>query len=134
MLWGAMYDQRFKRRHVGEHARRDAIRTIYSAARKWAQTPASTDEQIIRGLIDREIAHTRDAVIDELRGLGATREQATAAYDTCEQTETASPRSFWGAAQGLTRVSQASGYQDGRLELDQLAAAILARGRKLVAA
>ena len=134
MLWGAMYDQRFKRRHVGDNARRDAIRTIYGAARKWADTPASADEAIIRGLIDHEIAATRDAVVDELRAMGATREQAGAAYDTAERTEAASPRSFWGLAQGLTRVSQASGYQDGRLELDQLAAAVLARGRKLVAA
>ena len=134
MLWGAMYDQRFKRRHVGDHARRDAIRTIYGAARKWADTPAGADEAIIRGLIDREIAATRDAVIDELRGLGATREQAGAAYDTAERTESASPRSFWGIANGITRISQIDGYQDGRLELDQLAAAVLSRGRKLVAA
>ena len=134
MLWGAMYDQRFKRRHVGEHAGRDAVRTIYTAARKWADTPASVDEALIRGLIDREIAHTREAVIDELKAMGATKDQAIAAYDTCEQTEAVSPRSFWGVAQGLTRASQASGYQDGRLELDQLAAAVLARGRKLVAA
>jgi len=134
MLWGAMFDQRFRRRHVGDHARRDAIRTIYSVARKWAESPASADEAIIKGLIDREIAATRDAVIDELRNLGATREQAGAAYDTAERTEAASPRSFWGVAQGLTRISQASGYQDGRMELDQLAAAVLARGRKLVAA
>jgi hypothetical protein len=134
MLWGAMFDQRFRRRHVGDHARRDAIRTIYSVARKWAESPASADEAIIKGLIDREIAATRDAVIDELRNLGATREQAGAAYDTAERTEAASPRSFWGVAQGLTRISQASGYQDGRMELDQLAAAVLARGRKLGAA
>ena len=134
MLWSASFDQRFKRRHVGDNARRDAIRTIYGAARKWADTPAGADEAIIRGLIDHELAATRDAVIDELRSLGATREQAGAAYDTCERTEAASPRSFWGVAQGLTRISQTSGYQDGRLELDQLAAAVLARGRKLVAA
>lgn len=134
MLWGAMYDKRFKRRHVGQQAGRDAIRTIYSAARQWANTPASADEAIIRGLIDREIASTRDAVVDELRALGATREQAGAAYDRCVETETVSPRSFWGLAQGLTRVSQDAGYQDGRLELDQLAALVLARGRKLIAA
>jgi hypothetical protein len=134
MLWGAMFDQRFKRRHVGENAARDAIRTVFGAARKWAESPASVDEQIIRGLISREIAHTRDAVVDELRAMGATRDQATAAYDRCEQTESASPRSFWGVAQGLTRISQDSGYQSDRLELDQLAMAVLTRGRKLVAA
>jgi hypothetical protein len=134
MLWGAMFDQRFKRRHVGDHARRDALRTIYSVARAWSQSPASTDEALIKNLIAREVATTRDGVIDELRRLGATREQAAAAYDRTVQTETASPRSFWGLANGITRISQDAGYQDGRLELDQLAAALLSRGRKLIAA
>jgi hypothetical protein len=132
LIWGGQYQQRFRRRHTGAHAGRDALRTIYQAARQWAQTPASADERIILDLTSRELAHTRDAVIDELRALGATREQATAAYDTCEQTERVSPRSYWGAAQGLTRISQASGYQDQRFELDQVAAAVLARGRNLV--
>jgi hypothetical protein len=134
ILWGATFDQRFKRRHVGEHAKRDAIRTILQAARTFTQQGAAADEAIIRQLIDREIAHTAAAVIDELRGLGATKDQADAAVRACEQFESASPRSFWGVAQGMTRISQDSGYQDDRLQLDQLAAAILARGRKLVAA
>jgi hypothetical protein len=66
--------------------------------------------------------------------MGATKESATAAYDACERTESASPRSYWGAAQGMTRVSQESGFQDERYALDRIAAAILAKGRKLVAA
>lgn len=131
MLWGAMFDQRYRRRHVGEHARRDAIRTVLQLARTLSTTPASTDEAIIRQLIDKEIAHTKEAVVDELRALGATRDQAVSAYETCERTESASPRSFWGLAQGLTRDSQTSGYQDDRLQLDQLAALVLARGRKV---
>lgn len=65
---------------------------------------------------------------------GTTKAQATEAYLTCEQTEGVSPRSFWGVAQGLTRNSQGSGYQDDRYLLDQLAAKVLARGAKLVAA
>ncbi len=134
MLWGAMFDQRFKRRHVGDHARRDALRTIYNVARSWSTQSAAADEALIKSLISRELAHTKDAVVDELRKMGATRNVAIAAYERTEQTESASPRSFWGLAQGLTRVSQDAGYQDGRLELDQLAASLLARGRKLVAA
>lgn len=133
LLWGATYDQRFKRRHVGDHAKRDAVRTILQVARSFTQAGAAADEAIIRQLIDREIAHTAEAVVDELRGLGATKDQAIAAVQACERFESASPRSFWGIAQGMTRVSQESGYQDDRLILDQLAAAVLARGRKLVA-
>ncbi len=55
-------------------------------------------------------------------------------YERCERTESVSPRSFWGAAQGCTRISQDAPYQDERYELDKLASLILARGRKLVAA
>lgn len=134
ILWGATYDQRFKRRHVGDKAERDALRTIAQLARNFTGAGAAADEQIVRLLIDREIAHTADGVIDELRAIGATREQAIAAVKSCEQNEQSSPRSFWGIANGLTRISQESGYQDDRLQLDQLAAMVLSRGRKLVAA
>jgi len=134
MLWGAVMDKRFRRRHVGTKVLRDAIREIHTFAYSFVNQSAARDEAIIRGLIDHELASTKEAVIDELRAIGATREQATEAYDTCLKTEAASPRSFWGVAQGLTRNSQATMYQDERFQLDQLAAKVLARGAKLVAA
>lgn len=134
MLWGAVVDQRFRRRHVGSHTTRDVIREISKIAWNWAQQSPARDAAIIRTLIDREIAHTREAVVDELRTMGATKDQAEAAYARCEQTEAVSPRSFWGIAQGMTRTSQDAGYQDERYQLDQLAAKILQRGAKLVAA
>lgn len=134
MLWGAMIDTQFKRRHIGSNVTRDVIREIGSIAYKWANASPARDEAIIRGLIDHEIAASKDAVVDELRAMGASKDQAIEAFARCEQTEAVSPRSFWGMAQGLTRLSQDSPYQDGRYELDRLAAVVLARGRKLVAA
>ena len=134
MLWGALYDSRFKRRHVGSHVTRDVVREIGRIALQWAQASPARDNAIIRTLIDREIAHTKEAVIDELRKMGATKDQAESAYMLCEQTERVSPRSFWGAAQGLTRLSQQAGYQDERYDLDRLAAVIMAKGAKMVAA
>ena len=134
MLWGALYDSRFKRRHVGSHVTRDVVREIGRIAVQWAQASPARDNAIIRTLIDREIAHSKEAVIDELRKMGATKDQAESAYMLCEQTERVSPRSFWGAAQGLTRLSQQAGYQDERYDLDRLAAVIMAKGAKLVAA
>lgn len=133
MLWGAVIDKTFRRRHIGSNVTREAVREISRIAHNWISQSAERDQQIIKSLITHEVAHTRDAVIDELRGFGATREQATAAYDACEKNEPdASPRSFWGAAQGLTRISQDTIYQDERYELDRLAAAVLARGARLV--
>jgi len=134
MLWGAVIDQKFRRRHVKGTIVRDVMKTITSIAFNWAHASPERDNAIIRNLIDREIAHTKEGVLDELKAMGATKEQAEAMYARCEQTEQASPRSFWGAVQGLTRLSQDSGYQSDRYELDTLAAKIMARGAKLVTA
>lgn len=134
MLWGAAVDRAFRRRHVGTSVLRDTLREIGTIAHRWIHRSAAADEVIIQGLIDRELAHTRDAVIDELRAMGFTAEQATSAYDRCERTEAVSPRSFWGIAQGATRLSQDAEYQDERYQLDKLAAVVLARGARLVAA
>lgn len=128
MIWGAIMDRQFRRRHVGTKISRDTMQELARMAYAFNTRSASTDEQIIRGLIEHEIAHTKEAVIDELRKMGASKEEATEAYATCEMKESASPRSFWGLAQGLTRNSQDSGYQDDRLKLDQLAALVMKRG------
>lgn len=130
ILWGAAFDRSFRRRHVGHKITRDTMQELLTIARRYNNRAASDDEQIIRALIDHDIAHTKEAVIDELRKMGATKEDATQAYGLCEDRESASPRSFWGMAQGLTRLSQATGYQDERLALDQLAAAVLKAGAK----
>lgn len=132
MLWGAVADKQFKRRHFGSHVLRDTIREISRIAWNWTNASAARDEAIIRALIDHEVAHTKEAVIDELKSFGATKLQAEEAYRLCEQKENASPRSYWGTAQGLTRLSQEAGYQDERYQLDKLAGLVLARGAKLV--
>ena len=132
MLWGAVIDKQFKRRHIGTKTTRDVLQEVSRIAWNWTNASASRDEAIIRSLIDNELAHTKEAVIDELRALGATEQQAETAYDLCEQKESASPRSYWGIAQGLTRASQESPYQDGRYLADKLAGLVLARGAKLV--
>lgn len=130
-IGGLVMDKTFRRRHVGkDKITRETMNEIARLAWKWTQRSAAQDEAVIQTLIDHEIAVTREGVIDALRKLGATKDQATEAYDACTIHETASPRSFWGLAQGLTRISQASGYQDERLELDQLAAEVLRQGAK----
>lgn len=132
MLWGAIMDRQFRRRHVGTKITRDTMREINDLAWKFTNRSASRDEAIVKGLIEHEIALTKEAVIDELRKMGATATQAAEAYATCEETESASPRSFWGVSQGLTRNAQTSGYQDDRLALDQLAALVMKRGAALL--
>jgi hypothetical protein len=133
MLWGAVLGSSFRRRHVGSNVVRDVVRELATVARRFCDRPASQDEALIQTLINREIAHDRAAVVDELRAMGATKEQAEGAFDRCVQQENVSPRSFWGIAQGLTRMSQDDGYQDERYAIDKLAAVVLARGARVAA-
>jgi hypothetical protein len=51
----------------------------------------------------------------------------------CEQHEAADPRSAWGIAQGMTRVSQQSEYQGDRVALDLLAAKVMQRAQRVAA-
>jgi hypothetical protein len=134
MLWGAVISKAFRRRHVGKSGQlmRDTLREIGAVAYSWANESAAKDQAIIRGLISHEIAQTKAGVVDELRAIGYSQAQAETAYDSCERSEEVSPRSFWGIAQGTTRASQISGYQDDRYVLDQLAAKVLSKGARLV--
>lgn len=132
LLWGASVGHEYRRRHVGSNVIRDVVKELGNLAYKFTNRSAAQDEQLIRALIDREIAHTREAVIDELRAMKMSKEDAESAYDRCERTENASPRSFWGICQGVTRLSQDQEHTNSRYVLDQIAGAILAKGAKLV--
>lgn len=134
IIWGAVIDQTYNRRHVGEKAIRDTVREISNIAYRLTTRAESRDQEIIKTLVDREIAQTKEGVIDELRKIGFTKEAAEAAYSTCEQSEYASPRSPWGIAQGATRASQLSGYQDQRFDLDLMAAKVLQKYSKVLVA
>lgn len=127
----------WKRRHVGQNAQRDSVREILRIARTLTEQNPAQAERMIRTLAEREIAETREGVIEELRAIGFSEKDAAAAYDataTEQSSTTASPRSYWGIVQGVTYISQKDGWQDERLTLDQLAAKVLQRGRALVAA
>lgn len=133
ILWGAVIDRSYKRRHVGVRAIRDTLQELSKLARDFNTRTASQDEAIIRTLTTHELASSKEAVIDELKKLGYSKQDAQDAYTTCEQKDPSlNPRSFWGIAAGTTRNSQDSGHQDDRLQLDQLAALVLKRGAALV--
>ncbi len=137
IIWSAQTISKFRRRHVGQHAHRDAVREIARIAVDLRNGSGAQDEKIIRLLIDREIASTKEGVISELRAAGMTQTDAEAAYaatETQEARTTAAPRSYWGIVQGITWTAQRTEYEDERFHLDQIAAQILQRGRQMVAA
>lgn len=129
-LWGAAYDARFRRRHVGAIDRR-TMAELRDIAWRWSHASAARDTAIVRYMIDHQIAETREGVIKELRALGASETDARAAYERCEATESASPRSYWGIAAGLTRIAQDHPNMDDRLDIDAIAAKVTAKAVKL---
>lgn len=132
MLWGSAVGHEYRRRHVGKNVVRDVISELRTMAYKFTNRSAQADEQLVKLLIEHELAHTKEAVIDALTTMKLTKADAEAAYEKCERYERASPRSFWGIAQGITRLSQDRPHTDARYVLDQIASATLARGAKLV--
>lgn len=137
ILWGVETGSSWKRRHVGQNAQRDSVREVLRLSAALADHNPADIERMIKTLAEREIANTKDGVIEELRALGYSEADAKTAYEATETEQsstTASPRSFWGIVQGTTYASQQTGYQDERFTLDQLAAKVLTKGRALVAA
>ena len=127
IIWSAENHRQFKRRHVGT-AGRDWSHVLATVIRSELTRTGSADETRIAALAEHIIGKDRDKVIDVGRGLGLSRELAEKAYDTAERDEPGcSPRSAWGYAQGITRISQGEQFTDDRYSLDLAAGRLLAR-------
>lgn len=76
----------------------------------------------------RRISDTKEGVLDALFGkrtLGIPRKTLEASYDAVIPEQDGDPRSVWGFAQGVTRVSRALPYADERQDLDRAAGRLL---------
>ena len=86
----------------------------------------ATDRTVLLRATTQELGPTRDAVLETVtRRLDLSQKQAAEAYTFAEQYEP-NPRSVWGYAQGLTRLSQRTPWQDGRFVLDRAAGRLIA--------
>ena len=131
LIWGAsvVEDLSYRRRHVGRQSALDDTRSaVARIGTAWGDRPAGADQALIATLARLDVATTTTLVVEELRKVGVPEQAATLAVASAEANER-QPRSYWGVAQGLTRVSQGSGHQNARLALDSAAGAILGQGR-----
>jgi hypothetical protein len=128
-IWGVEGAVSSRRRHVGNVA--EAFDQMTETARTFFNRPESEDVNRIKALAATTMGSDREEVVTAGRKIGLSLEQAETAYDTAEEFEP-NPRSVWGYAQGITRMSQATEYQDDRLVLDLLAAKLM-RDRARVA-
>lgn len=127
IVWGASQVSEIRFRHIGNADGR-AFMHLGVELRKYAEQSASADEARIYAAQHHQIAATKDEVLDFLFGKKvAGKKVLEAAYDLTEiHTDTdGSPRTSWGMAQGLTRLSQESSFADERIALDRAAGKIL---------
>ena len=129
IVWGATVVAEIAIRHTGEarKAFAEAMRGI--AAR--ADMSTAEDTQRIKAAKAYELAATQEGVIDlvfKKKGLLGQKEceNAYVIADRYEHTHGGNPRSAWGFAAGVTRLSQASPFADERNRLDRAAGRVLA--------
>lgn len=127
IVWGAEDVKEFRLRHVGR-IRGRAIRRLRVDLRKYADESVSELEGKIVYSKSFELGADKANVVLNIfkRNIGATKRQLEEAYQIAEtQPDTGNPRSAWGMAQGLTRLSQKSGYTDERVKLDRAAGKVM---------
>jgi hypothetical protein len=125
IIWGLQHVAGFRRRHVGASIQ-DAWTTSLDGVREVLDADTANDRTLLLRAMTQELGPTRDAVLETaVRRLDLSQKQAAEGYALAEEHET-NPRSVWGYVQGLTRLSQATPWQDGRFTLDRAASRLLA--------
>ena len=126
IIWGAQDVVEVALRHVGKI--RDKMSMWDTQVRKYMDQSASEDEAKIAWAQRKQIAATKENLLDTLFGmksLNLTRKALEAGYDANIPDEDGSPMTVWGMVNGLTRFSQTIPYADERTRIDRTAAKIL---------
>src|SRR5437868_3992022 len=125
LIWGFQHVAGFRRRHVGASIQ-EAWTSSLEGVRASLDADTARDRTVLLRATTRELGPTRDAVLEAVvQRLDLSRKQAAEAYTLAEAHEP-NPRSVWGYAQGLTRLSQRTLWQDGRFALDRAASRLIA--------
>jgi hypothetical protein len=125
LIWGFQHVAGFRRRHVGASIQ-DAWTTSLDGIHAALDADTADDRAILLRATTRELGANRDAVLEAVvQRLDLSQKQAAEAYTLAEAHEP-NPRSVWGYAQGLTRLSQRTPWQDGRFALDRAASRLIA--------
>jgi hypothetical protein len=129
IVWDAKDLAEVRLIHLGS-AREKAFRSLRVELRRYADGAANEDEARIAKAATFEIAKTKDEVLDAIwrrRITGVTRGNLVDAYETTERNypTDGNPRTAWGMAQGLTRVSQTTRFGEDRVALDRAAGKIM---------
>ena len=125
IIWGFQHVAGFRRRHMGASIQ-DAWTASLDGVRAALDADTANDRTVVLRATRQELGANRDAVLETVvQRLDLSQKQAAEAYTVAEQYER-NPRSVWGYAQGLTRLSQRTPWQDGRFALDRAAGRLIA--------
>jgi hypothetical protein len=125
LIWGFQHVAGVRRWHVGASIQ-EAWTTLLDHVRATLDADPVFERPVILRATTQELGPTREAVLEAVvQRLDVSQKQAGEAYMLAADAEP-NPRSVWGYVQGLTRHSQRTPWQDGRLGLDRAASRLLA--------
>jgi hypothetical protein len=130
IVWGVEDVRRIKVKHSGRGTRDRIMDGLELELATYANASTEKEEAFIRKAQRKEIAGTKDGIVQLLFHDKKILDKKTVlgAYEEAvihEKTD-GNPRSYWGFTQGLTRFSQTINFGDKRNELDQVGGKILA--------
>ena len=125
IVWDARQVKELRLRHVGSCDER-AFSEMRLSLIEYADRAASEDEARILRAKHFELAAKKEDVIDLIFGLGLLGKRATEEAYACAEITGDNPRSAWGLAQGITRLSQDRPFGDSRVTMDRAAGKVLA--------
>lgn len=126
IIWGVSKIRDTRLRHVGDIS--DRWTAVVSEVSRLRDASGAEQEAEIRRARTIKLGDTKENVLDFLFGHRLlSRKVAEQSYELAEQHADVhgDPRTAWGIAQGLTRLSQDTAYADKRAFLDTAAGRIL---------
>lgn len=128
IVWDAEGVRTVAIRHVGKACEK-AFSEFTVQLREYSDASVSDDEAKIKLAQSFKIAGKREDVIDSLfknKSIDLSRRMLGDAYDSTDELHEidGDPRTAWGMAQGVTRLSQRSEFADERRNFDKQAGAI----------
>lgn len=127
IVWGAENAVEIRLRHVSETIG-SRFRKAIEAEVRWVDASAREDEDKIRSAQRYLLGDDKDAVLNRLFGLKSLNASHTLladSYNAVEPDLDGDPRTAWGFAQGLTRVSQKASFADERDRIDRIAGKVI---------
>ncbi len=128
IVWDAANVRKVRVVHVGDKAIAKSWRELEGTVTDYAESSAHEQEAQIAKAQTYRLGDGKEDVVEKLFKMHVvSRKNAEAAYDLTDSLdgEDGDPRTPWGLANGLSRLSQSAKYADERAELDRSAGRVL---------